>query len=250
MAWAESRSEHFSARHEERESGQAAEVLELLEEARDELSGLIGTPGEEVAVVIHGAAAGLALAQPAFPVAYAVSAPGGRRYLAGWPGAREIHLLSPAVLARRASAVPGSLEMLLLAPVALYVQLLCGMRNPALPPPARPGSLRAAFRNAWLVAGIGQWLSGQTVHARPAIARRLREGGRPAFPPAPSDALLLGGSVLDLVAAGNGREAAVALALEPPAPTPRETVARAFPGRPATEVEGAWRSHLARLAGS
>ena len=107
----------------------------------------------------------------------------------------------------------------------------------------------AAARNAWLAAGSGQWLSGQTAHARPAIARRLKEGDRPAFPPGPADALLLGGSVFDLLASEQGSEAAVTLATTRPAEEPRETVLRAFPGRSFTDTEGVWRAHLARLAG-
>ena len=51
----------------------------------------------------------------------------------------------------------------------------CRRRGP------RAATLRAA-RWAWLVAGAAQWFSGQTAHARPAIARRLREGARPGLP--------------------------------------------------------------------
>ena len=250
MAWVESRSEHFTARHDDRDSGDAVEVLELLEGAREELSPLLEPPPGEIAAVIHSSSLGLALSQPVVPVVRAIAAPASRRYLAGWPTSREIHLLPPRILEQRASSVPGSLEMLLLAPAALYAQLLCGHHNPELPPPLRPSTALAAARNAWLAAGSGQWLSGQTAHARPAIARRLKEGGRPSFPPSASDALLLGGSVFDLLATEHGREAAVRLAVTAPAPTPRETVARAFPGRSFTDTEGVWRAHLARLAGS
>jgi hypothetical protein len=250
MAWVESRSEHFTARHDDRDAQDAAEVLDLLEQAREELVPLLEPPPEEIAAVIHSSFAGLALSQPIVPVVRAIAAPASRRYLTGWPSRAEIHLLAPRVLASRASSVPGSLEMLLLAPAALYAQLACGRLNPALPPPLRPRTALAAARNAWIAAGSGQWLSGQTAHARPAIARRLKEGDRPAFPPRPADALLLGGSVFDLLASEQGSGAAVALATTRPAEEPRETVMRAFPGRSLTDTEGVWRAHLARLAGS
>lgn len=249
MAWVEAVSEHFSARHDERDSQDAEAVLTLLEESREELSALLEPPQEQVAAVIHSSFAALALAQPAVPVVRALAAPASRRYVAGWPNRSEIHLLAPRVLASRASKVPGSLEMLLLAPAALYAQLACGLLNPALPPPLRPRSALAVIRNAWIAAGAGQWLSGQTAHARPAISRRLREGSRPSFPPSASDSLLLGGSVFDLLAAEQGSEAAVRLATSPPAEDPRRTIAGAFPGRSFTDTEGVWRSHLARLAG-
>lgn len=249
MAWAESRSEHFTARHDDRDAQDAAEVLDLLEEAREELSPLLEPPPGEIAAVIHSNFLGLSLSQPIVPFVRAMAAPASRRYLAGWPTRRELHILSPRVLEQRASSVPGSLEMLMLAPAALYAQLLCGFHNPDLPPPLRPATALAAARNAWQAAGSGQWLSGQTAHARPAIARRLKEGARPSFPPSASDALLLGGSVFDLLAAEQGREAAVGLAVAAPAANPRETITRAFPGRSFVDTEGVWRSHLARMAG-
>lgn len=199
MAWVESRSEHFTARHDDREAQDADEVLDLLEQAREELAPLVEPPPGEVAAVIHSGFAGLALSQPIVPVVRAIAAPASRRYLAGWPTRSEIHLLAPRVLASRASGVPGSLEMLLLAPAA--------------------------------------------------ISRRLKEGGRPAFPPGAPDALLLGGSVFDLLASERGNEAAVQLATAEPANEPRETILRAFPGRSFTDTEGVWRAHLARLAG-
>lgn len=249
MAWVESRSEHFSARHDDREAQDAEEVLDLLEQARGELAPLVEPPPGEIAAVIHSGFPGLALSQPIVPVVRAIAAPASRRYLAGWPTRNEIHLLAPRVLASRASSVPGSLEMLLLAPAALYAQLACGRLNPALPPPLRPRTALTAARNAWVAAGAGQWLSGQTAHARPAISRRLKEGGRPSFPPAAPDALLLGGSVFDLLASERGNEAAVQLATAGPAQDHRETILQAFPGRPFTDTEGVWRAHLARLAG-
>ncbi|HEV2653594.1 MAG TPA: hypothetical protein VGT82_01490, partial [Ktedonobacteraceae bacterium] len=76
-----------------------------------------------------------------------------------------------------------------------------------LPRRMTPARLRAELRWAWLLDGGGRWLAGQTVHARPAIARRLREGRRPSFPPGLRDAALLGGTVIDLLAREEGERA-------------------------------------------
>ena len=79
---------------------------------------------------------------------------------------------------------------------------------------------------------------------RPAVARRLREGPPPAFPPGRADALLLGGTVFDLVAREEGERAAVTIARTPP----EEALEHAFGRRRSRHTEAAWRSHLTRLA--
>jgi hypothetical protein len=240
--WVETDSEHFTARHSEHDAAGAAAVLEMLEATRERLLGLLHDVPDGVSVVLHGTPAQLHVAQPLLPLAVRVTAPASRRYLVGWPGADAVHVLAPSVLEERASTVPGSREMLLLAPAALYAQLAVRASNPRL----RRGR---RLRWAWLVLGAGQYLSGQTAHARPAIARRLREGSSPAFPPALRDAHLLGGSVVDLLAREEGDEAVgglVAVAGDAP---PRETLVRAFHGRPLRHTESAWRTHLERLRG-
>lgn len=244
MSWAETRSPHFQARHAAADGEEVVRVLELLEGARERLAGLLPAVPGELDVVFHPTSAQLDLAQPVVPVLRRLTAPAARRYLAGWFSRRELHVLAPGALAARASSVPGSREMLSLAPAALYAQLAVGLCNPALPPPLRPWRHLAS---AWLSAGAGQWLAGQTRHARPAIARRLREGGEPSFPPGVGDALLLGGSVFDLLAREEGESAAVRLAVEPPGDQ-RAKIERAFRGRSLTHTQGAWRAHLARLA--
>ena len=72
--------------------------------------------------------------------------------------------------------------------------------------------LRRELRWAWLLEGAARWFGGQTAHARPAIARRLREGRPPSFPPGPRDAALLGGTVIDLLAREEGAQAAARFA--------------------------------------
>jgi hypothetical protein len=247
VSWAETHSPSFTARHADADGDDVIGVLELLEGVRERLASSFPAVPEHLSVVLHPSAAQLDVAQPVVPVLRRLTAPAARRYLAGWFTAREVHVLAPRALAGRASTVPGSQEMLLLTPAALYAQLVAGLSNPALPPPLRPASLVRYTRHAWLAAGAGQWFSGQTAHARPAIARRLREGEEPAFPPGIRDAQLLGGSVFDLLAREEGEDAAVRLAIEPPGEM-RRALERAFRGRSFEHSQGAWRTHLARLA--
>jgi hypothetical protein len=158
-------------------------------------------------------------------------------------------MLAPRVLAHRASNVEGSLEMLMLSPSALLARRYVAAGHPPLPPPVSPRRLARWSRWAWLVEGAAQWLSGQTRHVRPAVARRLREGGEPSFPPARADALLLGGSIFALLAREQGDRACVTLARGPHPDGPIRALEVAFP-RALRHTESAWRSHLARLAAS
>ena len=248
MSRTETSSRNFTARHDERAADDVGGVLELLEETRERLGAAFPAVPEDVAVVMHDSSLELDLAQPFLPLMRRITTPAARRYLAGWPGRRELHVLSPRLLAERAANVEGSREMLMLTPAALYVQLIVAESNPLLPPPWSPRSTLRAARWAWLVAGAAQWFSGQTSHARPAIARRLREGARPQFPPALRDAALLGGTVIDLVAREEGEQAAVKLACALPPGGPRQSLVEVFNGRAMVHSEGTWRAHLARLA--
>src|SRR5213594_871663 len=98
MAWVESTSPSFAARHEFEDSDDAERVLEGLEDTRERLAGLFPRSPGEVTVVLHRSPGALYLAQPYLPVARALTAPAGRRYQVGWFGAREIHVLAPAAL--------------------------------------------------------------------------------------------------------------------------------------------------------
>lgn len=249
MSWTETASPHFAARHEDADAEDVVGVLELLEGMREQLVERFPRVPADVAVVVHGSAAQLDLAAPYLPLVRRMTAPAARRYLVGWAGTRELHVLAPRVLAARASQVPGSRELNLLAPAALLGQLVVGANQPGLPPPWGPRTAPRYRRWAWLSAGAGQWLSGQVPHARPAIARRMREGPAPAFPPGPRDAGLLGGSVLDLLAREEGEAAVLRLLLEPLPRDPQRALVTAFHGRSRTHTEGTWRAHLARLAG-
>ena len=241
--WVETASEHFTARHSELDADGAAAVLAMLERTRERLTPLLHEVPDGVSVVLHGTAAQLHVAQPLLPLAVRVTAPASRRYLVGWPGKDAVHVLAPGVLEERASAAPGSREMLLLAPAALYAQLAARASNPRL----RRGR---RLRWAWLVLGAGQYLSGQTEHVRPAVKRRLHDGPQPSFPPALRDAHLLGGTVLDLLAREEGEQAVAGLVAVAGDAPPRETLLRAFHGRDLRHTEAAWRAHLERLAGT
>ncbi len=179
-----------------------------------------------------------------------LTAPAGRRYLVGWAGEDALHVLAPRVLAKSASNVEGSLEMLMLTPSALLARRITAANNPGLPPPFGPRAFRRYLRWAWLVEGAGQYLSGQTRHVRPAITRRLREGGTPAFPPGRRDAPLLGGTIFDLLAREEGERACVDLARSSLADGPQRALETAFHGRALRHTEDAWRAHLERIAGA
>jgi hypothetical protein len=249
LTWTETTSPHFAARHDERDAHDVVGVLELLEGMRLRLTDRFPEVPGDVDVVVHDSPAQLDMAAPYLPLVRRLTAPAARRYLVGWSGTREIHVLAPRVLEGRSSRVPGSRELNLLAPAALYAHLVIGASNPGLPPPFTPRAFRRYLRWAWLAAGGAQWLSGQTGHAGPAIARRLHEGERPEFPPGIRDAQLLGGTVLDLLAREEGEAACLELLLSPLPRSPRDALVDAFHGRRNKHTEATWRAHLDRLAG-
>jgi hypothetical protein len=248
MTWVESSSPSFHARHESTDADDAARVLERLEHAREALEGVFPRTVGDLTIVLHGSPTQLAIAQPYLPLLQRLTAPSGRRYLVGWFGAREIHVLAPRVLDRRASNVPGSRELLALAPAALYAATVVGANNPDLPPPFRPGSFTRYVRWAWLAQGAASYFAGQVAHVRPAVNRRLREGPTPSFPPALGDAPVLGGTVFDLLARQEGEQAAARLASRLHPDGAEAALVKAFHGRPLEAIEGAWRAHLSRLA--
>ncbi|HEX6652715.1 MAG TPA: hypothetical protein VF072_08230 [Thermoleophilaceae bacterium] len=250
MPWEESQSPTFSARHDSSQRSEAAAVLESLEAFREEVRGLFDRVPDEVAVVLHPRGWALTFAHPWLPLARMVAAPASRRYFAGWFTEADIHVLSPPALERRASKVAGSREALLLSPLHEYSHLVIGVNNPDLPPPFSPSAFRSYVRWAWLCEGAAVWLSGQTPYLRPAIVRRLREEGRPEFPPSARDAMLLGGTIFSLLERDAGPGAAAALAtsrLEDRGA--RGVLAEAF-DRPLAAVERDWRAELDSLSAS
>ena len=212
VPWVETDSLSFVARHESDQTGSVERLLDDLERFRTALEPRFerypGGRGD-----VHPRSLMLSLAHPWLPAARMVSAPAGRRYLAGFYTTREMHVLSPTALEARASGVPGSREALALTPRNEYAHLVVGANNPSLPPPFTPGTFRRYLRMAWISEGSATYLSGQVPHMRAAVARRMREGGRPLFLPAARDALVLGGTVFDFLAREAGAAAADQLAL-------------------------------------
>jgi hypothetical protein len=248
MTWVESVSPSFRARHEAADADDADRILYSLEHTRERLERLFPRQTGEMTVVLHRSALGLAFTNPLLPAVWLATAPAARRYVAGWVGATELHMLAPVALEARASNVPGSREMLELTPSALYARRVIGENNHELREARPPARIALELRWAWLLEGGARWFSGQTEHARPAIARRLREGGQPAFPPGTRDAALLGGTVIDLLALEEGERAAAQFVCRLHRQGPRAALTKAFGGRGIAHTEGAWRSHLARLA--
>jgi hypothetical protein len=246
VAWVETQSLSFAARHDSEQADDAIRVLDELEAFRERMEGVFErTPGE-VAVVIHPRPLMLGLAQPWLPLARLYAAPASRRYFAGWFSSGEIHVLAPPALEHRASNTEGSREALLLAPQHEYAHLVVGANNPDMPPPFRPRSFRRYLRWAWLCEGAATHFSGQTPHLRAAIVRRLREGRRPDFPPSVSDAALLGGTVFALLQEEAGTQATVALARSRDEDGQRRAIEGAF-GRPVPRVGSDWRDYLESL---
>jgi hypothetical protein len=250
VAWVESVSPFFNARHESEDSDDTARILQQLERSRATLEELFPRAPGEVTVVVHGSSLALTLAQPYLTVARTLTAPAGRRYLVGWFGANELHMLAPRLLEQRASNVPGSREMLMLTPCALFASIVVGVNNPELPPPFTVGSFVRSLRWAWLLHGAAQYFAGQVEHLRPAIKRRLHEGGRPSFPPSIRDAPLLGGTVFDLLAREEGASAPARLASRLNPEGAEAALIKAFGGRELRHTANRWQAHLEALAGA
>ena len=248
MAWVESISPSFRARHDSALTDYADRLLQSLERTRAHLDALFARTIGDLTVVLHRSVLSLSMSNPTLPLTWLLTAPAARRYVAGWSGGGELHVLAPDALDARASSVAGSREMLELTAPALYARRVVVENNHDLPRRMTPARISSELRWAWLLEGAARWLSGQTDHARPAIARRLREGARPGFPPGVRDATLLGGTVLDLLAREEGEAAVAGFAARLHPKGARAALSEAFGGRPFAHTEDAWRSHLDRLA--
>jgi hypothetical protein len=153
LAWLETASDSFVARHDARDAPDVERVLAQLEHARSRLDARFPERLGELSVVIHGSAAQLDAAEPWLPLQRRLTAPAGRRYLVGWAAERELHVLAPRLLAQRASNVEGSLELLMLAPAALLARRYVAANHAGMPPPFGPRSFARWLRWAWLLEG-------------------------------------------------------------------------------------------------
>jgi len=248
MPWVETDSLSFTARFEEGDDECAERILDDLEDLRLRLEERFERAPGGITVILHPHPAWLAAAHPFLPAARLAAAPAARRYLAGWATRTELHTLNDSALERRAGG-PDSQRALLGTAERLYAQLVLAANNPRIPPPWGPRAFARYVRWAWLVEGAAQYYSGQFANLRPALLRRLNEGGRPAFPPSARDAIVLGGSVFDLLDREVGRHACDLLVGRLPKSGPKTALETAF-GVSMREIEPAWFEHLDELAGS
>src|SRR5215207_10342369 len=160
MAWVETVSPSFRARHESADADDVARALDSLEATRERLAIVFDRTVADVTVIFHRSGPLLDLAHPLVPVERLLTAPAARRYVVGSTGAQTIHVLAPGPLRARASAVPGSREMLERAPDVLYARLVVGRNNRRPPPPATPGRRLQRVRWSWLVDGAARYFAG------------------------------------------------------------------------------------------
>lgn len=242
MAWIETDSLSFTARHDDADTGCAQRILDRLEELRLRLEERFDEVPGDVTVVIHDNPAWLSAAHPLLPAVRWTAAPAGRRYLAGWPMVGEIHLLSDEWMERRAGG-EDSARALMGTAERVYCQLVLAANNDRLPPMWTPRRFLTYQRWAWLYEGAAQYFSGQVSLYRPAVITRLREGERPRFPPSRRDAVILGGTVFDLLDRHRGHEACSMLAARTRKEGAESSLEMAFEAR-IGEIERGWRRHL------
>lgn len=248
MPWTESASASFACRHSSARTGDAARVLRLLERTRERLATSFPDPASDLTVVLHDSPQALALSNPLLPAIWGLTAAPARRYVTGWAGRQELHVLSPRALRERASGVSGSFEMLALAPASLYAKRVIVGSNRELHQARLPARSWAELRWAWLVEGAARWLSGESGHARAVVGQYLRRGHRPHFPPSARDAPLLGPSLIEFLAHEQGPAAVTRLVGRLHTGGAGAALISAFPGRGLASIESEWRSRLRRLA--
>jgi hypothetical protein len=242
MTWIETDSLSFTARHDDADLACAHRVLDGLEDLRLRLEERFEDVPGNVTIVVHDNPAWLSAAHPLLPAVRWSAAPAARRYLAGWPMDGEIHTLNDSWMERR-SAGEDSLLALRGTAERMYCQIVLAANNTALPPMWTPKRFLAYLRWAWLIEGAAQYFTAQTGLFRAAVITRLREGDRPAFPPSRRDALILGGTVFDMLENHAGPDACVRMASRLHRDGPRGSLELAFEAR-MRDIERAWRMHL------
>lgn len=242
MAWVETESLSFTARHESDDAASAQRTLDALEDARLALEERFDEAPGGITVVIHPTPGWLAAAHPFLPAARLAAAPAGRRYLAGWAMASELHVLNDRYLESRAAG-EDSLAALHGTAVRLYAQIAIAANNRRLPPPWGPRRFVRYLRWAWLIEGGAQYFAGHVPRFRAAVNLRMRQGKPPAFPPSPRDAIVLGGTVFDLLERRRGPDACVLLISRLRREGARGSLELSF-GSPFEEIEREWRRYL------
>ncbi|MEX0620932.1 MAG: hypothetical protein WD181_05055 [Solirubrobacterales bacterium] len=245
MTWTETNSLTFSARHEDGDTGYAEELLDRLEDLSLRLEDRFEAAPDDISIVIHPSAIWLNLAHPFFPAVRWSAAPAGRRYVAGWPMATEIHVLGESAMEKRAAG-EASLEALKGTAERLYTQIVVAGNNGSIPPPWTPKRFLRYLEWSWLVEGSAQHFSRQVDLYRAAVIRRLREGSRPSFPPGRRDAILLGGTIFDLLENYRGGGACELLVARLRRGGPTANLEAAF-DLGLREIEEMWRQYLRDL---
>lgn len=248
MSWVETESLSFTARHDTGDVAYAERILDRLEDLRLRLEDRFEHVPGGITVVIHPGPFWLNVASPLLPLIRWSAAPAGRRYMAGWAVAGELHVLGDRHMQKR-SAGEDSLEALRGTAERLYAQLVIALNNGDLPPPWTPRKAARYLRWAWLIEGGAQYFARQTGLYRAAVIRRMREGPRPSFPPTPRDAIILGGTVFDLLEAERGREACVHLASRYRRAGATAALESVFAAK-LPEIEAAWQEQLRLMSSS
>ena len=128
MAWVETESLSFTARHESDDTEDAQRTLDALEDLRLRLEDRFDEAPGGITVVVHPTPGWLAAAHPFLPLARLAAAPAGRRYLAGWAMATELHVLNDDYLDRRAAG-EDSRDALRGTAERLYAQIVIAANN-------------------------------------------------------------------------------------------------------------------------
>jgi hypothetical protein len=157
----------------------------------------------------------------------------------------ELHVLNDPHMEKRAAG-DDSYEALRGTAERLYAQLVIAANNTALPPSWTPRRFARYLRWAWLVEGGAQYFSRQVGLYRAATIRRLRESASPTFPPSRRDAVILGGTIFDLLENERGPEACERLVAKLLPQGPDVQLEDAFDAR-FREIEDAWRDHLREM---
>lgn len=244
MAWVESSSKHFKARHNSQETAGALAVLAQLEQARERLNPLFPESPGGITVVLHPAGQLLWLAHPQLLLLRQLTAREARRYLTGWFTSNELHLLAPRALRGRAGS-DASERALELAPTYQYARLLVGVNNGWLPPPFNPATVLRLWRTNWLLEGAAQHLSGQVEHLSAAIRLRLRSGIEPQLPLAAKDVPLFAGTLFELLQKERGMNACLELCSTQPIGA-GAMLENAF-DMDLTQITKLWQAYMAEL---
>src|SRR5256885_16009476 len=110
--WNETPSEHFVARHEDRDASDAEGVLELLEATRARLARAFAVVPTGVDVVLHGSEAQLLLARPRAAPAGPAAPPPARPHRTRARGQRGAPRLAPRPPEEPAGGAPGARRVL------------------------------------------------------------------------------------------------------------------------------------------